>query len=1343
MNPLPPNDGFPPSAPSPREELEARLAALALGEAGEFEAEMLRARLAADPELAAHYRHIETAVLAFKNTFDDERTAAALPIIEGIPEHLSPDRAARLAKLFAADPPTRPELVEGAPARKKIARGFPAFYRAHRNLFLAAAAALLLLAVLIPVIYTVTSPLGMSKALPGGHQGEMAGAANTPSATPAKPSVQGALALVNTPAASRPRSISPPPGIIPPATSPPIPPAVALAGEFVSGGTLAVGQQMANKLITSQVMSAQELVDSVAKDAAQNGSPTAAAPAGTGYSGLAQDVIVETGETPIQSLLASSPYAPANWTAPAAPETMARAESPARDLATIAQEPTDVVDTLVTTTNGPAGFELSSPAAAEPALEAQSSPIAPLPPPPPPLLRHPRFRHLLLGLSKAAVLAEALLGVQVRARGAPAEAGAEEEAGRRAAVSAVAVAHWRAGRGQPVGRVAVVSVEDAAGVVAVLAVVAAQTDRSGTVVQSSPSGGVSVIAGQPPGGEVGGAVAFDGGVDSRSQNVNMALGDNANATLAESNTYGGATTVSGGTLTLTGSTNGLAGNIVDTTNLVFTQGAQSAFNGAINLKGGSLSLSHNTSASPNEPVTAGTDNFSGGGNAAMPVLNVSSGTLQLGSNGSVLANSNPTVSGGNFSTGTFNDRIGEVQLTGGTIAGGPTGILTSSSANDMESDSASAILGGTVGLNKTTGGTVASSGGDQQFTAGLSASGNIGGLVNVNSNPPTIGGAITFVGNYTKAGAGTLALNGNDTYTGGTTISGGEVQFGTAGILPALNSSPTSDLNTLDTNGNNVTMSTALAGVGGIIKQGSGTLTLTGNNSFIGPTANITVVGGTHSISIPLSASGVPQPPPVNAAEKSSSQLLAQNGNVTQANASTDQPINRPPNVVKFPPAIFTADNAFSTFALNVSDASYQLAWAALQNRRWPDPSSTRTEEFLNAFSYRDPAPGTGEAAAFHYDLGQNPIESGGDLLRVSYQTAAGGRDQATPLRLTILLDGSGSMTRADRVATLRAAVRALGGLLRAGDTVSLVTFARTPQVRAVSVPAERFGEIVNIMDTLVPDGGTNMEEALKTAYAIARQSFDLHAQNRVILLTDGAANLGELDPAALAGIVEENRAAGIALDAYGVGWDGYDDSTLEALTRKSDGRYAFLNGPADVNAAFAQKLAGALTPAAQDVKLQIEFNPERVVSYRLMGYNNLRLTQAQFRDNSVSAGELAAAEQGTALYNLVLNPQGAGPIGTARARYRDPGTNNFHELTWKIPYNGRPPVFDQATPSLRLAAVAGYFAEYLQQSPFAGDASPRGLLDLLRGVPEAFPNDPRPAGLVDALTTASALSGN
>ena len=673
-----------------------------------------------------------------------------------------------------------------------------------------------------------------------------------------------------------------------------------------------------------------------------------------------------------------------------------------------------------------------------------------------------------------------------------------------------------------------------------------------------------------------------------------------------------------------------------------------------------------------------------------------------------------TLSGGAQSFGTNKDISSELKGAFGGLGSGTLsfGTLSAATAGGVNSNLNQPLLVA-VGTNN-----IASTNPDVYSLSGNRTI-SVGNIASTNS------GIISGSSNLVKTGSGTLSLTGtNNTYTGGTTITSGTLQQGNGN---ALGNNPYSDVK---------------SGSSNLVKAGTGSLALTGNETFTGGTqiqgGIITMRGGDGMVRLGVGSALLAQ----NEAAANANDKKTPTSAI-QAVTEADQPISRPRSAVKFPPAVFTADNAFSTFALNVSDAAYQLALAALRNNRWPDPGATRTEEFLNAFSYRDPAPGPGEAAAFNHDLGQNPIEAGGDLLRVSYQTAAAGRDRSTPLRLTILVDGSGSMTRADRVATLQAALRALGQLLRAGDTVSLVTFARTPQVRATNLPAERFGEILNILDTLVPDGGTNMEEALKTAYALARQSYDLHAQNRVILLTDGAANLGELDPQALAGIVDQNRLFGIALDAYGVGWDGFDDSTLEALTRKSDGRYAFLNGPADVNAAFAQKLAGALTPAAQDVKLQIEFNPQRVTSYRLMGYNNLRLTEQQFRDNTVSAGELAAAEQGTALYNLALNPQGAGPIGTARARYRDPGTDNFHELTWSIPYNGQPPTFDRATPSLRLAAVAAYFAEFLQQSPFAGDATPRHLLELLRGVPEAFPNDPRPAALDNALTTAAALGGN
>ncbi|MGA2052819.1 MAG: von Willebrand factor type A domain-containing protein [Opitutales bacterium] len=476
------------------------------------------------------------------------------------------------------------------------------------------------------------------------------------------------------------------------------------------------------------------------------------------------------------------------------------------------------------------------------------------------------------------------------------------------------------------------------------------------------------------------------------------------------------------------------------------------------------------------------------------------------------------------------------------------------------------------------------------------------------------------------------------------------------------------------------------------------------------------------------------------ASEPSSAPISASDSTTTAPVA--DQSPASPSAPVQFPAPVVTADNRFSTFALNVNDASYRLALAALDRHLWPQPGDVRTEEFLNAFNYHDPAPAPGQACALHSNLAQDPFETGRALLRVSFQTAADGRNRSTPLRLTILLDSSGSMTRSDRVATLQAAIAALGAQLRPGDSVSLVTFARTPQVRLLAIPAENFSEVIDTIAHLVPEGGTNLEEALNAAYAVARAHFNPNAQNRVILLTDGASNLGDVDPQALAKIVDQARRAGIALDAYGVGWDGYDDTVLEALTRHSDGRYAFLNRPEDVNDAFAAKLAGALAPAALDVKIQIEFNPARVTTYRLMGYNNLRLTQEQFRDNTVAAGELAAAEQGTALYSLVLDPSGTGPVGTARARFRDPATGEIHEWSWTLPYTRTPIAFDQASPALRLAAVAAYFAEYLQQSPYATEVSPRTLLDALRGVPEALAPDPRPATLVNALNHAAALAG-
>jgi Mg-chelatase subunit ChlD len=414
------------------------------------------------------------------------------------------------------------------------------------------------------------------------------------------------------------------------------------------------------------------------------------------------------------------------------------------------------------------------------------------------------------------------------------------------------------------------------------------------------------------------------------------------------------------------------------------------------------------------------------------------------------------------------------------------------------------------------------------------------------------------------------------------------------------------------------------------------------------------------------------------------------------------------------------AAEPFSTFSLHVSDVSFQLAKSSLASGKWPEAEKIRIEEFVNAFDYGDPIPAMKDRVACRIDQGAHPFLQQRNLVRIALRTAEAGRSSGTPLRLTLLLDSSGSMERPDRRATLTRAVATLAGLLGENDRITLVSFARQPRLVADAVAGNEAMKLAGIVAALPSEGGTNLEAALQLAFEKAREHQEPNAQNRIVLLTDGAANLGDAKAESLASLVAGMRESGIAFDAAGFGAEGLNDEILEALTRKGDGRYYLLDRPEDADDAFAKQIAGALRPAAKNVKVQVEFNPDRVKSYKLLGFEKHRLATEDFRNDAVDAAEMAAAEAGVAVYQVEPMAAGEGDLGSVSVRFRDLDSGEMIERRWALPHLDAAPAAEQGGEAILLATVASQFAAKLGGGPL-GDLVDLGeLARLAAALPES-----------------------
>ncbi len=439
-----------------------------------------------------------------------------------------------------------------------------------------------------------------------------------------------------------------------------------------------------------------------------------------------------------------------------------------------------------------------------------------------------------------------------------------------------------------------------------------------------------------------------------------------------------------------------------------------------------------------------------------------------------------------------------------------------------------------------------------------------------------------------------------------------------------------------------------------------------------------------------------------------------------------------------------TAQQPISTFSLHVSDVSFRLATAAIAGMVRGESVSEpkiRAEEFYNAFDYGDPTPTSAEKIAARIEQSAHPFLQQHNFVRIAMKVAATGRTAGQPLRLTVLLDISGSMEREDRAAAVRRALEVLVSLLGPNDRITVIGFARQPRLLAENLPGDRAREALAVIARTPAEGGTNLEVALKLGGELARRHLTAGAQNRIVVLTDGAANLGNAEPARLTAAVETLRQHGIAFDACGVGLEGIGDTVLEALTRKGNGRYYALDSAETADASFARQLAGAFRPAAENVKLQVRFNPARVGRYRLIGFEEHRLKTEDFRNDAVDAAELAAEEAAVALYQVEVLPQGTGELGEVFVRFRDAATGEMVERSWSMPYEERAPAFAKATPSLRLAGVAALLAEKFLETSVADQFKLGDLAEPVNALRREYAAQPRVQELVTMFTQMRQLT--
>ena len=419
---------------------------------------------------------------------------------------------------------------------------------------------------------------------------------------------------------------------------------------------------------------------------------------------------------------------------------------------------------------------------------------------------------------------------------------------------------------------------------------------------------------------------------------------------------------------------------------------------------------------------------------------------------------------------------------------------------------------------------------------------------------------------------------------------------------------------------------------------------------------------------------------------------------------------------------------------------SYLVSRAYILEGYNPEPAGVRVEEFLNHFDYGYAVPDDGTAFVAHLEGAPSPFGTERHtLLRMGIR----GRDalpasERRPVSVIFTVDVSGSMGGFN-LQVAQALMREVLGALGPDDRVGVVTYGNEARTLLPPVGLDEPRLVLNAIDSLAAGGSTFAEAGIRQAFWEADREVDGERNVRIILISDGVANVGQTGSEGILRSVREYAGRRIYLNSVGIGLGNYNDVLLEQLANNGDGVYHYLNSRDEVGGFVDRRLPGLLDVIARDAKLQVEFNPEVVRSYRLMGYENRDVADEDFRNDAVDAGEIGAGHSVTALYEIKLHPGAAGPMATVRMRHEDPEDGRVEELSWEYHTDELLDSPGDASPSWRLAAAVAQLAEVAGESFWARGEPLRDLVEFSQGLPGDFPNDPDVRGFFEVVELVSA----